>query len=125
MAQMLHEVQRGACSKTDAKYLRENGGYSAPLVLYLDALSVYAAVTATFIKIPAEKSLLSHIQFLRELLDNGVLSALIWIDTRDMVADGMTKGAVGRELLHRLMNGYTTFMHPYKIWQPRIPHNRK
>ena len=74
------------------------GGF-APTVLYVDALSVYAAVTATFIKTPTEKSLLSHIQYLRELLDRKVLRAMSWIDTRDMLSDGLTKGSVARDLL--------------------------
>ena len=67
------------------------GGY-VPMGLYLDAKSVFAAVTATFIKPPAEKSLLCHIQYIRELLDTRVLQYLFWIDTRDMTSDGLTKG---------------------------------
>ena len=54
-------------------------------------MSVFAAVTAVFVKTPAEKSLLCHVQFLRELLDRGVLAAIVWLDTRDMLADGLTK----------------------------------
>ena len=89
------------------------------MILYLDALSVYAAVTATNIKVPAEKSLLSHVQFLRECLDNRLLSAIVWLDTRDMYADGLTKGAVERTLLHMLMNGQVEFKHECKAWFPR------
>ena len=48
------------------------GGY-IPVALYLDAKSVFAAISATFIKQPAEKSLLCHVQYLRELLDKRVL----------------------------------------------------
>ncbi len=94
------------------------------LSLYVDAMSVYAAVTATFVKIPAEKSLLSHIQYLRELLDTRVLEALVWIDTRDMVADGLTKGAVDRTALHECMSGAWALQHDAKIWRtpkPRAP----
>ena len=69
-------------------------------------MSVYSAVTATYIKHPAEKSLLSHVQFLRELLDSHVLGALMWVDTRDMVSDGLTKGAVDRDALHKVMDGF-------------------
>ena len=64
------------------------------MVLYVDAMSVFAAVTATFVKTPAEKSLLSHVQFLRVVLDNGCLRYMAWLDTRDMTSDGLTKGAV-------------------------------
>ena len=57
------------------------------MVVYIDEMSVYAAVTATFVKTPAEQSLLCHVYVLREMLDNGVVSALIWLDTRDMFSD--------------------------------------
>ena len=81
-----------------------NGGY-LPTALYVDAKSVYAAVSATFIKQPAEKSLLFHIQYMRELLDKHMIRYLLWVDTRDMAADGLTKGAVARDALHEIMAG--------------------
>ena len=76
-----------------------------PLVLIIDAMSVFAAVTATFIKTPAEKSLLCHVQFLRELLDRLVLHMLAWFDTRDMCADGLTEGAVERTAIQSSRDG--------------------
>ena len=72
--------------------------------LYIDAKSVYSAIIATNIKVPTEKSLLSHVQYVRELLDIRLLKIIVWMDTRDMVADGLTKGAVNRGALHRLMD---------------------
>ena len=85
--------------------MRDTGGYGIPMTLQIDAMSVYAAVTATYIKHPAEKGLLSHVHFIRELSDTGVLKALLWIDTRDMSSDGLTKESVDCMLLHQLMNG--------------------
>ena len=105
LALPLHEFTAGAQSAAEAKTLRETGGWNVKLSLYVDAMSVYAAATATFIEIPAEKSLLSHIQYIRELLDTKVLDALVWLDTRDMVAGGLTKGSVDRDALHACMNG--------------------
>ena len=92
-----------------------------PTHLYVDAKSVYAAATATFIKTPAEKSLLTHVQFLREYLDYGVLSSIVWIDTRDMSADGLTKGAVSRDALQELMTGEMKFRHTLEEWHCRLP----
>ena len=83
--------------------------------LYVDATSVYAAVTATFAKTPAEKSLLCHVKFIRELLDRGLFQSMRWIDARDMIADGLTKGSVERVLLHLAMEGKSQFKHDYKI----------
>ena len=115
---ILHEIHSGVPTKHEAKLLRERGRFAVPCVLYIDALSVYASATATYIKAPAEKGLLSHVQYLRELMDNRVLDALAWQDTRDMAADGLTKGSVERTLLHKLMNGELTFQHAPKVWRP-------
>ena len=116
----MHELAHGPMTAAEAREQRLTGGYKIPQVLYLDAMSVYAAVTAVFIKAPAEKSLLCHIQFLRELLDNGVLAAIVWLDTRGMWSDGLTKGAVLRDALIRLLDGYCTMVHEPKIWMPKV-----
>ena len=60
-------------------------------------MAVYAAVEAKETKIPAESSLLSSIQSVRELLDLKRLRKLHWIDTRDMISDGFTKGSIDRK----------------------------
>ncbi len=88
LTQLLHEVNQGVRTCAEAKEKRENGGYGIPPFLLTDALSVFAAITATFINIPAESALLMHVQSIRKPLDHGVLLALAWVDTRDMVADG-------------------------------------
>ena len=116
LSHMLFELEHGPMSAFEARNRRMEGGY-LPIALYVDAKSVFAAVTATFIKQPAEKSLLSHVQYIRELLDTGFLRLLFWIDTRDMGADGLTKGAVSREALHAYMRGLMHLQHEYEKWQ--------
>ena len=49
LSQMLHAISSGDCSIEGARQRRENGGYQVPLVLYIDAMSVFAAVTASFV----------------------------------------------------------------------------
>mgnify|MGYP003333188050 CR=1 FL=1 len=83
-------------------------------------MSVYAAITATQIKIPAERSLWSHEQYVRELLETAVLRWLLWVDTRDMHSDGLTKGTVDRAALHELMAGVFRTEHEFKAWRPRV-----
>ena len=109
---------------TEARSQRINDQFKIPQVLYIDAMSVFAAVTAVFVKTPAEKSRLCHVQFLRELLDHGVLAAIVWLDTRDMLSDGLTKGAVDRDALLKILEGYATFMHEPKVWHPKIIRER-
>ena len=117
---MLHEINVGAVTKAQARELRDNGGYSIPMTLMIDAKSVYAAITATYVKHPAEKGLLSHVQFIRELLDSHVLTALIWIDTSDMLSDGLTKGSVDRAALHECMTGTQSFNHGFELWTSKL-----
>ena len=58
LSQMLHEIYTGDCSVDGARQRRDHGGYAVPMIVYIDAMSVYAAVTASFIKIPADNGML-------------------------------------------------------------------
>ena len=60
-----HERSSGDCSIEEARQCRENGEYEVPLVLYTDAMSMFAAVTASFVKIPADNGMLAHVQYFR------------------------------------------------------------
>eukprot|EP00972_Heterocapsa_arctica_P051797 7619879-Heterocapsa_arctica.AAC.1 len=42
---------------------------------------------------------------------------MIWVDTRSMLADGMTKGAVDRIELHRAMQCTWRFSQELKVWR--------
>ena len=119
IAHMLTELEEGVLTAEEARRRRMSGGY-LPIALYVDAKSVYAAVTATFIKQPAEKSLLCHVQYLCGLLDKDMLHSIVWLDTSDMGADGLTKGAVSREALHELMSGSMKFRHPLEEWRRKV-----
>ena len=120
IVQTLHEMHTGEHTADQSRARRLHGGYHVPMILYLDAMSVYAAVTATFVKTPAEQGTLVHVQFLRELLDRNVLHAIAWVDTRDMLSDGLTKGSIDRKALHDVMNGLVEVHHEIKLWRP--PH---
>ena len=52
------------------------------------AMSVFVVVTALFIKIQAAHGMLSHVQYLRDLFDSRVITAIGWTYTRDMVTGG-------------------------------------
>jgi len=54
-----------------------------------------------------------------ELLDNRIIHHMIWIDTRDMMADGLTKGAVSREAIHEVMDGHMLLRHEHKRWHSK------
>jgi hypothetical protein len=118
IAQILREVDSGPVKAEQARELRSSGGF-VPMALYVDARSVYAAITAECIRAPTDKSLLCHVLHVRELLDNRALTSLVWLDTRDMIADGMTKGSVQRDEIHVLMSGTMRINHPAESWESR------
>ncbi len=46
---------------------------------------------------------------------------LIWLDTTDMNADGLTKGAVPRDGQSYTMDGKMSVRHPCENWRSRGP----
>ena len=80
-------------------------------------MGVYKAAAADHIKLPTEKGTLFHLQFLRECIDSGIVTYWNWCDTRDMLADGMTKGSCDRNVLHIAMQGSWTLKFPILSFQ--------
>ena len=54
-----------------------------------------------------------------KMMDRKTLSSLIWIDTRDMVSDGLTKGAVSREGIHEIMDGCVRIREQFHQWSSK------
>ena len=117
LSHTLHEISTGLNTASLSRRLRESGGYAVPMILFIDAMSVFAAVTASFIKNQAEEGQLCHLHFLLEQLDHAILEAIAWSDTRDMLADGLTKGSVERDAIHNVMLGLIKVCHDMKIWK--------
>ena len=86
--------------------------------LTIDAESVYKSITSKDFKVPTEKTLLGHISWIREFLDVGILSYVHLCDTRNMTADGLTKGSIDRQLLIEVMLGIQNYKHDVKSLAP-------
>ena len=119
----LHELTFGVLTPEQLKGLREHGGLHIAVIVTIDAESVYKSLTSRDLKVPTEKTLLGHVSWLRELLDLGLIQALQWCDTRDMTADGHTKGSIDRELLLQVMSGAQHYVHEVKTYTP--PNRKK
>jgi len=119
----MHEVQHGPLTTREAVTWREDGTPTLALKghLIIDAMSLLAAVSAEQVRAPADKSLLGHLRWLRELLDKSQIQSMVWVDTRDMCSDGLTKGSVDRGALHELMEGHWTINQDPRQWHPRCP----
>ena len=120
LRQIAHEFTCGPLTAADARALRE-GDKTSPVEVSVgtDAMSLFQAVTAIHVKVPAETSLLSHLQYLRELLDKHILSRLFWFDTRDMLADGLTKGSIDRFALSTVCSGTMAQSQRSQSWQSK------
>jgi hypothetical protein len=82
--------------------MEEIGNLPVCVQMIVDARSVYDSLIAEEIRVPSESSLVMQLHVLKEAMLAHTLSRLWWTDTKDMVADGLNKGAVSREALINL-----------------------
>eukprot|EP00959_Pyramimonas_sp_CCMP1952_P240100 5017442-Pyramimonas_sp.AAC.1 len=47
-------------------------------------------------------------------MERGIVHSIQWCDTRDMTADGHTKGSIDRGMLLQVMGGTQSFKHDSK-----------
>ena len=59
---------------------------------------------------------MGHLHYLRELLNLNIVARLVWFDTRDMTADGLTKGSIDREALQKIMLGHFKLTQTIHSW---------
>lgn len=114
----LVECSDGVLTPADLKRYREKGGLAIKVTLTVDAEGVYKSLTIRDLKTPTEKTLLGHVAWLREMMHLNLIDELQWCDTRDMTADGHTKGSVDRKMLLDLMSGRQSYLHDVKIFPP-------
>ena len=114
----LHELNHGVLSPSQLRSFRENGGIKIDVTLTVDAESVFKSLSSKDLKVPAERTLLGHISWLREAIQLGLIDKLCWCDTRDMTADGHTKGSIDRRGILDLMNGWQGYQHKPQVYKP-------
>jgi hypothetical protein len=114
----IHEQQIGVVSPSEMANLKENGGFVTPVMLFLDAKSVCDAIESDNDN-SADKSMIFHVKALRHMFMTGQLTSSTWLDTRDMLADGLTKGKIDRHALMKALNtGKWIVEHPSMTWKP-------
>ena len=90
-----------------------------PLDICVDAKAVYDAIAASDACEPAECSLKLYVISVRDRMTHGLIWDFYWVGTRDMLADGLTKGGIDRLLLHKVSNDCV-----YECKQIAIGHNK-
>ena len=114
----MHEFKEGVLTPEELKLMREGGGLKVEATLTVDAESVYKNLSSADVKVLAEKSLLGHVAWMRDMLSKGLVRLIEWCDTRDMSADGHTKGSIDRQLLLEVMSGWQTYKYTTKRHAP-------
>ena len=104
VALTIAETIRPYSSIRELLSLEETGSFPVPVELIIDAKSVYDSLVAREVKCPAEVSLVMFLAQLKEAMLAHSLRKLWWVDTRDMVADALNKGAISRIALLELAN---------------------
>ena len=112
----LSELRHGPFGAETLRRIRDSGWQGRSPVrtrVLIDAKSVYASIEATVFKPPSEQSLSGHVLWIREMHSKGLIDDFVWTDTRDMYADGLTKGIIKRDALIEVMSG--TFRLEHKV----------
>ena len=91
-----HEIYAWSMTVLQAIRLTKEAGLLLEISVVTDAKNLLSASRVTYLNIPAEKNFIVHLMWLKDKLSRGVIRKLIWTDTRDMTADGHTKGSIKR-----------------------------
>ena len=110
----LTEVLGGRQKLEALEQIHEQGMNALQLMAAIDAKSVQDSVASVEVKTPTDASALIHVLRLREMLEKQITS-LAWLDTRDMVADGLNKGTIDREALRQAAQGIWRVTHQPKM----------
>ena len=113
IAMAFTEIATPNLSPAKLSHLEESGKLSVPIEAVVDAKSVFDSLTVTDIKVPSEASLIMILLSVKESLLCHTLRTLWWVDTVDMLSDGLNKGAIARTaLLLASQNGTWTVTKP-------------
>ena len=118
----MHQVENGTHESAEQLMEKlEQGALSPPIEACIDARSVFDAIAASDITTPQEASLKLHLVSIRNRLEKGTLKRLWCVDTRDMVADALTKGGIDRKLITMVMNDSKLILqHPFVKYESKV-----
>ena len=108
----LEEIHKGPMSADTFRACREFSNFAFHSVIIIDSMNLFHHWKDDSKRLPSEKSLFPHIWWLRDAT-RCAPKELRWADTRDMLADGLTKGTISRDLLDLAMQGFFKFCHAF------------
>ena len=105
------ELKHGVCSPEKLKSLRENGGLALEVNLTVDNAEVFETSSNQELITPAEKTLLGHVMWIKELLKIGLLKSIRHCNAKDMIANGHINGVNSRVPILEAMHGRHKYLH--------------
>jgi len=95
----LTELITPVLSIVELRRIEDESLIPIPLEAAIDCKSIFDALRPAETKLPVEATLILLLLQVKEMLVRNSLRALHWIDTRDMLSDGLNKGLVSRKAL--------------------------
>jgi hypothetical protein len=99
LALAITEIAEPSLSALHLQSRLVSGTLAVKLHLFTDCRSIFDALKLEDLRVPSEASLFALLLIIKQLMTCGLLSRLYWVDTRDMLADGLNKGAISRVAL--------------------------
>ena len=116
-AVLFHDLYRGPLSPEECASIRDSAQYFLDVDLLVDSYGLFSATKKQDPSPGTDGSMLYHVKALRSLLDKTNLRRLGWIDNRDMISDGLTKGKPSREDMNAVLNsGRWVRGHQAEFW---------
>ena len=100
---LLEEIFGSELSWPELRNKFEKAQLRVPVDVLTDCRSLYDSIVNWDDKKCTETNLFVHVQCLRQDFRSGRCRKFVWVTTRDMVADGLTKGSIGRDALRDLL----------------------
>ena len=99
IAYTLAEILTPDCTAAVLTRMDETGSLPIKLQLIVDCRSLFDTLKKDETQMPREASLIMLLFQLKESLRTGSLQSIVWVDTRDMLADALNKGIIARKAI--------------------------
>ena len=123
VATWFHEIYRGPLTAEECTHVRDKALHFLPVKVCMDNYGLFAAVTKDEPTAGSDASMIYHVKAVRYLCDKGSIDTMAWIDNRDMLADGLTKGNPPRDPINTAMaTAYWEPQQDYETWTAKSTH---
>ena len=101
-AELLHEICFGCLTAAECTRMRDVAAHSLYIPVHVcgDSHLLYPSVIKEDPSPDSDPIMCYHVKAMRELLYNHSIESIVWVDTRDLHADGLARGWITRSHLN-------------------------